>query len=129
MRFVAVFLLVLNVVFANAIDEIKVYKDRVEFYSKTFDNSKIGKVFRDDFITCEPKIDGIFHQESNELITFYSKTILPTSTTFNCSYNDEKISFKSDKFQIEKFQQIDKNRYFISFKFILFRAIFPLLEI
>ena len=115
MKFVVVFLLVLNFIFANAIDEIKVYKDRVEFYSKTFDNSKIGKVFRDDFITCEPKIDGIFHQESNELITFYSKTTLPTSTTFNCSYNDEKISFKSDKFQIEKFQKMYKNRYFISF--------------
>lgn len=115
MRKIAIFLMIFSLSLANFIDDVKIYKDKVEFYSKNVDKFKIGQVFRDDFIKCNPKIEGIFYKNNNNLITFYANEQIPTSSTFECEYKGEKIRFKSDDFKVENFKNIAKNRFFISF--------------
>lgn len=115
MKKMVLILTIFSLSFAGFIDDVKVYKDRVEFYGKNFAENKIGKVFRDDFIKCAPQTSGIFYQQNKNLIILYPKNQIPTSTTFSCSYNGENFSFKSDDFKVLSFKNVGKNRFFVSF--------------
>lgn len=115
MKILGIIFLVLGSVFGLNINTAEIYKDSIKFGVDDVDYNKIGQIFDSSMMRCNPNLNGIFHLESGSFLTFYSTTNLPTSTTFDCEYNGNKISFKSDEFRVINFKNIKKDSFIVAF--------------
>ncbi|QKF64720.1 alpha-2-macroglobulin family protein [Campylobacter corcagiensis] len=113
MRFFLAFILIFGSIFGFEINSVNVMKNKILF--NISGESQTGLIVDDSFMDCQPKLDGVFHFEDYNSLVFYSYENLPTSTSFKCDLNGTKLNFKSDEFKVVKFENLSKDKFYISF--------------